>query len=324
MLAAKLHGKRIVTVLLALLVLVPASVSYAQNEDGNGKRVEKFIELAERAKDKTETLINITVANLTAMSAIEGAGLLGEFQDNVTLFNEAVENIANARECLGIGDLEGAIEYVTPALEALREVYKGVNRILAATPEVQRGQLVDAQGLIQAMKRALERIDRLRGIEGLPQATSWILDNATLYLNVTRAIELLQVGMVNETTYNMTQVNKLISLAHSTLQKRAVELKTQRVRSYIKVIENLHNRLSRQVGKLEDGPEKTELQGQLDIAGVHIGNARDRFGEGEDSQALGELLKARNILEEVEQGLKVQGRAEKENGNGNGNGNGPD
>ena len=286
-------SKGVAGVLLAMLILVPVSVSYAGNQ-----RVDKLIEVTERAKEKTETLINITCGNETAMEMIE-PGLRLQLDDNVTLFNEAAHNITAYQD----------VANLTLALGVFRDVYKAVNRIVAATPGLERGQLVDAQGLIQAMKRALERIERLREIEGLPQATSWILDNATLYLNVARAIELLQVGMVNETTYNMTQANKLISLAHSTLQKKAAELKTQRIRSYFKVIENLYNRLDRQVDKLEEGED---LKTMLETAWGHIENARG----AEDEDALSELLAARNILEEVEEGLKEQRRAEKGNGNG--------
>ena len=296
-------NKGIAAVLLAMLILVPASASYAEKQEENDQRVEKLIELAERAKDKTQILINMTYLNTTAIQAIINVGLSGELEDNVTLFNEAAYNITNP-DYHNVGNL-------TLALGVFRDVYKSINRILAATPGVQKGQLVDRQGLIQAMTRALDRIERLEEIENLPDATKWILGNATLYLNVTRAIELLQVGMAEEVTYNKTQANKLISLAHSTLQKKAAELKTQRIRSFFKVIENLYNRLDRQVDKLEDGGD---LKTMLGTASGHIEIARS----AEDEQALGELVAARNILEEVEQGLKEQRRAGKGNGNGNG------
>lgn len=94
------------------------------------------------------------------------------------------------------------------------------------------------------MERALERIERMREIADLPLATDWILDNSTIYLDISEAAIWLNEGMVNETAHNLTQANKLISLAHSTLQKRAVELKTKRVESYIKVVENLQNKLA--------------------------------------------------------------------------------
>ena len=298
-----LGSKHIATVLLALLVLVPVSVSYAGNQ-----RVEKLVELAERAKDKTQVLINMTYLNTTAITAIGNAGFKDQLDANVSDFDEAAHNITVYQD----------VANLTLALGVFREVYKSINRILAATPGVQKGQLVDRQGLIQAMTRALDRIERLEEIGNLPDATKWILGNATLFLNVTRAIELLQVGMVEEVTYNKTQANKLISLAHSTLQKKAGELKSQRIRSYFNIVEKLYNRLLRQVDKLEDGEGKTNLLGNLSTANGHIGNA-----EGvEDEQALGELVAARNILEEVEQGLKEQRRLEKATGSGKGKGNG--
>ena len=165
--ATRLHGKHIITVLLALLVLVPTSLSYALNEEKEEKQIEKFIELAEKARDKTETLINITYANQTALDAIEAAGLDDELEANLTIFNKAVQNITNAEERLALGDLEGAMANATYALEALRDVFKSIHTILTDSG-LAKGELIDAQGLLQAMKRALERISRLEEIPDLP------------------------------------------------------------------------------------------------------------------------------------------------------------
>ena len=272
---------------------MPTSVSYAENQ-----RVEKLIELAGRAKEKTEILINMTYLNQTAMDAIEYEGLLGELEANVTLFNEAAYNITVYHD----------VANLTLALGVFREVYKSVNRILAATPEVQRGQLVDAQGLLQAMTRALDRIERLREIGELPDEAI----EAMSYLNITQAILDLQDGMVEETVYNLTQANKLISEAHKALKKTAAEMNTHRIRNYVKVMNNFCERLGRQVEKLEDSPKKEELQKTLgDVADLVTG-----------AETVDELEVARNMLEGVEQGLKEQRRAEKGNGKGNGNGNG--
>ena len=303
--AARLASKRVITVLLALLVLVPTSLSYAQKGETKEKKIEKFIELAERAKEKTETLINITYANATAMEDIEGAGLDVELGDSVSDFNDAVENITNAYVCLEAGDHEGAMANVTYALEVFRAVFKSIHVILRDSG-VPKGQLIDAQGLLQAMKRALERIDRLEEIADLPVETEWLLGNATLYLNIPEAIEWLQEGLVNQTAHNLTQANKLISQAHKTLKKKAVELNTKRIESYLKVIDKLYDRLKRQIEKaMKKWPDAEELNTTLvDEIGPFIDDIGTLLDEEKYSEALANLEKARDMLEGVEQGLK--------------------
>ena len=293
--AIRLHGKHIVTVLLALLVLVPASVSYAQNQEGKGKKVEKFIELAEKARDKTETLINITYANTTAMQYIENEGLDEEFFANVSLFDDAVQNITYARENLLQGDYESATANVTYALEALRDIYKAIHIILTDSG-LAKGELIDAQGLIQAMKRALERIDRLEEVEDLPDEAFLLLEEARLYLNITAAIEDLQLGKVNQTAHNKTMANKLISEAHRTLKKTAAELNAKRIENYLKIIENLYDRLLRQVEKAIDQGLDAE-----DLIATLVDDIKPAIDLAED---LAGLEDARTLLEGVEQGLK--------------------
>ena len=314
-----LTGKRTITVLLVLLALVPTSLSFALNEEKEEKKIEKFIELAERARDKTETLINITSENATAMQAIEDEGLLGEFEDSLTLFDKAAQNVTNAQERLVAGDLEGAIANVTYALEVFRDVFKAIHIILRDSG-LAKGELVDAQGLIQAMKRALERIDRLEEIEELPDEAFLLLEEARLYLNITAAIEDLQLGKVNQTAHNKTQANKLIAEAHKALKKTAAEMNTNRIRNYFKIMNNTCERLRRQVGKLQNSEE---LEEDLDEAQLLINQAKETFDDEGYSDAFKEQLEdARDALEDIEQRLKAQRREEKASGNGKGTGNG--
>ena len=311
-----LLGKRTITVLLVLLALVPTSLSFALNEEKEEKKIEKFIELAERARDKTETLINITSENTTAMLAIQAEGLLGEFEDNLILFDEAAQNVTNAQERLVAGDLEGAIANVTYAMEVFRDVFKAIHIILRDSG-LAKGELIDAQGLIQAMKRALERIDRLEGIGGLPEEVEWLLGNATLYLNITAAIEWLQESRVSDTAHNLTQANKLIADAHKALKEAAKEMNTNRIRNYFKVMYNFRERLQRQLEKVED---KAEVEETLGLADGFIGDAEGFFDGEEYSKALEKLEEARDALDLAEQQLKAQRQLEKGSGNGKGNG----
>ena len=298
---------------MALLVSVPASAIYAQTQE-EGRKVENFIELAERAKEKTQLLIDITYANATAIATITSAGLSDELEANVTDFNDAAENLTNAYACLEAEDYDGAIANVTSALGVFREVLKAVKTILAESG-VEKGQLLDGQGLLQAIERALEKIEALRQIGDLPAQVEWLLGNATLHLDRETAIEWLQLSMVNQTAHNLTQSNKLIAEAHKALKKTAAEMNTHRIRNFFKVMNKTHERLSKQVSKLVD---PSALQAALGDVNTVIGQAQEAFDNEDYSQALGLLEDARALLEEVEQGLKLQRQAEKSNGNGKG------
>jgi len=305
-----LLGKRTITVLLVLLALIPTSLSFALNEEKEEKKIEKFIELAERARDKTETLINITYANTTAMQNITDAGLYDEFMANVTLFDKAAQNVTNAQERLDAGDLEGAIANVTYALEVFRDVFKAIHIILRDSG-LAKGELIDAQGLIQAMNRALERIDRLREIGDLPDEVEWLLGNATLYLNITAAIEWLQLGLVSETAHNLTDANKLIAEAHKALKKTAAEMNTNRIRAHIRVMINFRERLNRQLDKIEN---KTQVEAYLGWAAGNITDAEGFLSSGDYSKAIDSLEKAKENLDLAELQLKAQRQVEKGKG----------
>jgi predicted metal-dependent hydrolase len=193
---------------------------------------------------------------------------------------------------------------LTLALGVFREVYKSINRILADSG-LAKGELIDAQGLIQAYKRALERIDRLESLEGLSEETQWLLGNATLFLNVTDAMERLQLGLVNQTAHNMTQANKLIAQAHKTLKETAAEMNNKKIENYLKIMNNFLSRLSKQVMKLDN----ETLDGMLEDAADFItglGGAEELVEEGKYSEAIVKLEEARTILEQVEQDMKGQ------------------
>jgi len=190
-------------------------------------------------------------------------------------------------------DYAGAITNATEALTIFRDVFKALNDILEEAG-VPRGQLIDAQGLIEAMKRALERIERLREIA--PSEVLAILDAAEEYLDIATAIAWLREGRVNETAWNMTRANKLISLAHSLLKGKAAELKDKRLEGYLRLIENLYDRLLRLASKADAGELVDQLEDEVEPL---IGEARIAFADEEYGIAIARLVEARNILSEI-------------------------
>ncbi len=119
-----------------------------------------------------------------------------------------VGNLTAADDALEIPDYDAAIAYATESLRIFMDVFKSIQVILEDAG-LQKGQLIADQGLLEAITRALQRIDRLRMI--LPADATGaleLLDDAAAYLNTDAARELLLEGKVSEVVSN-------ISLFHS-------------------------------------------------------------------------------------------------------------
>ena len=152
-------SKGSIAVFFILLILLPAGVSYASDQERR-TQIENLIELSQLTEEKTETLIDITYLTKTTIDAIVEAELKDELDAVVIEFNSAVPNIIGAQESLANGDAEGAIASLLHTLEVFLGVNKEIDRILTES-RVQTGEPVDPQDIIQAMKDALERIERL-------------------------------------------------------------------------------------------------------------------------------------------------------------------
>lgn len=233
-----------VLILLATVIVSVAPVSavfYAQSLEST--RAEKFVEIADRAGEQVKDLIDLVHANETVLQIIEDAGFLDEFEGNVTLYDEGVENVANAYAALEIEDYEGAIANATQALRIFREVFSSIHIILCNSG-LEKGQLVDAQGLLEAMKRAIEKIERLRDLlpENALEALD-LLDEAEAYLNIESAMALLLEGKVSEVVYNLTQANQLIIQVYQFLKEEAEITNSLRIWRYLENCERNRERL---------------------------------------------------------------------------------
>jgi len=216
----------------AIAMATPASAAmfYGQGQCSVSAKAEKIVEFADRAGQQVDYLIDLVYVNTTA---IEDAGLLDELEGNVTLFDEGLANVTEAYVALEAEDYEGAIANATQALRIFREVFRSIHIILRDSG-VQKGQIIDAQGLLEAMRRALERIEQLR--ELLPEDATEaldLLDEATNYLDIDEAKLWLLEGKVSETAHNLTQANQLITQAHQYLKYQAKKWNSWRINNYL-------------------------------------------------------------------------------------------
>ncbi len=245
-----MQGSKIITifVLAAILVVtaVPSSLTSAFSvQNVKDEKVEKFIDLAEEAGQKVGNLIDNIYVNETALDIIEAEGYRSDLEGNVSLYYKGLENVTNAYSSFENGDYEGAIANATEALRIFREVFKSLNIILEQSG-IRKGELVDAQGLIVAMQRALERIERLRELLDDPEALE-LLDEAEACLDIETARTWLLEGRVNETAHNLTKANHFIAEAHKYLKLKAREINRVRVMNFLeqadRIMEQLMNRL---------------------------------------------------------------------------------
>jgi len=259
------------------------------------KRVEKFIEIAEKAKEKAENLLYLILSSKVAEKFDQTK--INEVKAN---FNLGAEKLDNAKNNLLNENLEYAIGNATEAFQIFREVFKTLHSMLEEAG-YGLGDVTNASGLITAMDRALQRIERLREI--IPedsQEINELLNVAEEYLNIEEAIKLLSQGKINETAHRLAEANKLIAQAHKLLKNKAQQLNVKRLKGFINAIENFYKRLERKITKF--GNEI--LQNKLTDAKTHITLAKEKFGQKMYSEALSELITARILLEEVELGLK--------------------
>ena len=224
-------------VVLAMLVSVimaaaPASAIFYGEGQIQATPAEELVELADRAEQQVKNLIDLVYANETALQQIEDVGLLDELKSNVTLYGEGVGNLTAAYDALEIADYEGAVDYATEALRIFREVFRSIYIILKDAG-LQKGQLVDAQGLLEAITRALQRIDRLREILPANATEAFeLLDQAEAYLDIEAARALLIEGKISEVASNLNQANQLISQVYQYLKEQAEESNTWRIGNY--------------------------------------------------------------------------------------------
>jgi hypothetical protein len=225
-------------IVLAMLVSVimaaaPASaILYGQTQI-QATPMEELVEVADRAEQQVKNLIDLVYANETALQKIEDAGLLDELEANVTLYEEGVGNLTAAHDALEIADYEAAVDYATEALSILREVFNSIHTILEAAG-LQKGHLVDNQGLLEAITRQLHGIDCLREIlpEYAPDEIKQLLDDAEALLDIDVARTSLLEGNATEVISNLQEAKQLISQVYDYLKVQAEESNAWRIYGY--------------------------------------------------------------------------------------------
>gem|GEM_PF-1029907 len=317
-------------VVFALLVSVamitaPVSAIFGQGQV-QATSAEKLVELAERAEQQVNNLIDLVYANETILDAIEAVGLLGELADNVTLYYEGVDNLTIAQETLSLEDYDGAVYYATEAFSIFREVFSSIYVILEDAG-FHMGKIIDNQGLLEAITRQLQTIDRLRQLlpEDTPDEIVQLLDDAEALLDIEEAKALLLEGKATEVRDTLQEAKELISQVYVYLKEHAEGLNAWRIDGYCeRVRERIRERFrnGNQLGiDFTDVLEAFGFQSEnqfMETLEEMIQTAKGK--KGEFRNALQDLNDIGQMVQDMDQAL-AQKMNQYQNGYGSGNGN---
>ncbi|MEM2967829.1 MAG: hypothetical protein QXJ76_00780 [Candidatus Bathyarchaeia archaeon] len=230
-------NKKQLTVLLIAASLViaatPASTAFLGQAQIQLQPAEALVKIADSAGQQVKNLIDLVYANETALQKIEEVNLIDELEGNVTLYNEGLGNLTEAHDALETTDYDVAIDYATEALRIFREVFSSIHIILEKAG-LQKGQLIDNQGLLDAITRQLQRIDRLNAIlpEDAPDEIKQLLDDAEALLDINAARALLLEGNAAEVISRLKEAKELLSQVYVYLKAEATESNTWRIYGY--------------------------------------------------------------------------------------------
>ena len=192
---------------------------------------QQIVTLAERAAQQIQNLIDMINADEDVIAQIGTVGLTYEFDEKVMLFATGLGNLEAAQTALANSEYEDTVDSAIEALSVFREVYSSIHVILKTT-DLQKGDLIENQGLLEAIIRELQRIDRLREIlpDGTPQDILKLLDDAEALLNEARTS--LLDGDVTVARSAFLEAKQNISEVYQYLKAQAEESNTWRLNNY--------------------------------------------------------------------------------------------
>jgi hypothetical protein len=226
------RSKVIAMAALISVILAMTSVTLLAQGQIQAAPVENLVEFAERAEQQVKNLIDMITANEEALTKIENVGLSEQFELNVALYEtEGLNNLVDAQQALANSEYEVAVDSAIEALRIFREVYSSIHVILEDS-DLQKGHLIENQGLLEAITRELQRIDRLRDIlpAETPQEILDLLYNAEETLSEARQLLLDGEGTGAKSLFLEAKLS--IFQVYQYLKEQAEESNTWRIYSY--------------------------------------------------------------------------------------------
>ncbi len=317
-------------IILASIILATTPAMLLAQGQIQTAPAQQIVTLAEKAAQQVQNLIDMINADQDALAQIQTAGLTYEFDENVTLFSTGLVYLEAAQTALANSENQDAIDSTVEALSVFREVYSSIHSILQVT-DLQKGDLIENQGLLEAITRQLQKIDNLREIlpDGTPQEILELLDNSQRLLNEARA--LLLDGDVTAARSAFLEAKQDISSVYLYLKEQAEESNTWRLSNYCQgVQERIRERF--RYGR-DQGVDFTSVlqsygyQSESQFMEALQNNIQTAQGEQNFHIALQDCQAVSRMVQQMEQSLNQEiGRHQAQNGPGgsdsSGNGSG--
>jgi hypothetical protein len=225
------NNKIVAIAILASILLATAPAMFLAQGQIQTAPAQQVVALAERASQQVQNLINLINSDDDALAQIETVGLTDEFNENVTLFATGFENLGAAQTALENSENENAVASALETLKIFREVYISIH-VIMNTAGLQRSDLIESQGLLEAITRELQRVERLREIlpTDVPEHIRESLDTAEALLGEART--LLLAGDIAEARTTFLDAKNSISEVYQYLKEEAEILNTWRLNNY--------------------------------------------------------------------------------------------
>jgi len=224
------------------------------------QRAQRIVEVAERALFKVESFISSIEQNGSLMSRLEESNLADDLRGNASLLEQARALLTEAKEGLEAGNYTEATMKAIEAMRICREVCKNVHEVLEVAgfePKAERPE-VRAQGILVAVNRSLERIERLEAlVQRLDRALPLIedvedkLEEAKSLLDVEYIKQLLAAGNVSEAAKRLARANELIGQAYGLLHSVAKAEVAKRVERFRERIMERFNEVAKNMSQEE-------------------------------------------------------------------------
>jgi tetratricopeptide (TPR) repeat protein len=225
-------NKTFTGIALILVILAATPMMFLAQAQVQTSPATQLVSLAEKAGYQVKNLIDIINSNDTALAQIDAYNLTSSFEENVALYEtDGLGNLTAAQNALAANDYDGAIDYAFAAFRIFRQTFSEIHNILD-TVELQKGDLVENAGLLEAIARELQRADQLSTIlpSETPQEIFTQLEEAKNLLNEARSL-LLQ-GNTTQAKAAYHDAKQIIIEVHQYLKTNAEESNRYRVANF--------------------------------------------------------------------------------------------
>jgi arsenate reductase-like glutaredoxin family protein len=305
----KKTGLAAITLLVIVMLATAPLMIYAQVQSQT-LQAEKLVELAEKAGQQVQNLIDMIETDNEALNKIEESDLTEEYAAKVSLYkNEGLVNLVAAQDALAESNYEEAVDYGLEAFKVFKEVYSSIHVIIEAAG-IQKGNLIENQGLPEAITRELERIKRLRDIltEETPEEIETLLNEAEELLK--EAGTLLLQGEAAEAKLKFVEARQNISEVYQFLKAQAEDYNLER---FFKYCERVRERIRERFRHARE--QNVDLTDVLQKFGYQSENQfmetlEKRIHSAQDQQDFSAALQAcegiNQMVQEMEQALNQE------------------